>query len=48
MKKRVINAGRTIPFANSLPRMRCGKGPCGTYSQLNWVSDHIHQDHENG
>ncbi|MBQ6340030.1 MAG: hypothetical protein IJI36_12895, partial [Kiritimatiellae bacterium] len=29
-----INAGRTIPFANPLPRMRCGKVQCGTYN--NW------------
>jgi len=29
-----INAGRTIPFMNPLPRMRCGKVQCGTYN--NW------------
>ena len=29
-----INQGRTIPFQNPLPRMRCGKKACGTYN--NW------------
>ena len=29
-----INQGRTIPFQNPLPRMRCGKKTCGTYN--NW------------
>ena len=29
-----INQGRTIPFKNPLPRMRCGKKACGTYN--NW------------
>ena len=27
-----INQGRTIPFQNPLPRMRCGKKACGTYN----------------
>ena len=29
-----INMGRAIPFANPLPRMRCGGRSCGTYN--NW------------